>query len=145
MKRIAACAVFAAVLLVGIAPVKAQEGGVKIIGHSSTTPATISQRDLTRIFLKQRKSWPSGASAEPVDQSRNARIRRIFSEQVLERSVDMVESHWQAQVFSGKATPPPTLASDQEVIDFVRSNPGAVGYISPSTPTSGVQVVTISK
>jgi ABC-type phosphate transport system substrate-binding protein len=33
--------------------------------------------------------------------------------------------------------------SDQEVLDFVRTNPGAVGYVSASAATGGVKVLTI--
>ena len=70
-------------------------------------------------------------------------VRAAFSEGVLNRSLADVESYWNSQVFSGKATPPRTASTDQEVLDFVRSTPGAVGYVSGDASTSGVQVLTI--
>ncbi len=55
-----------------------------------------------------------------------------------------VDAYWQGLVFSGKASPPPTVGSDQEVVSFVRSTPGAVGYVSAGADTGGVKVLTIN-
>jgi hypothetical protein len=118
-------------------------GNYKVVGHAATTPDSASAKDLSRIFLKQKSSWPGGQKADPVDQKRDATVRREFSDGVLGKPVSMVESHWQAQVFSGKGTPPKTLASDQEVINFVRSHPGGVGYVTASASTEGVKVIRV--
>jgi len=41
--------------------------------------------------------------------------------------------------------PPPEKASDDEVLDFVRMNSGAVGYVSPDADIgSGVKVLEIT-
>jgi hypothetical protein len=71
-------------------------------------------------------------------------VRRLFSESVLGKTIREVDSYWQGQVFSGKASPPPILGSDQAVVDFVRRTTGAVGYVSSSANTEGVRVLTIS-
>ena len=63
---------------------------------------------------------------------------------MLDKSLERVESYWQAQVFSGKGTPPKGLNSDAEVIEFVRKWPGAVGYVSPNASTDGVKVINIT-
>ena len=34
------------------------------------------------------------------------------------------------QIFSGRANPPPARASDADVLTYVRSNPGAIGYVA---------------
>lgn len=122
----------------------AQEGGFKVIGHAGTTPDTIAKRELARIFLKQHSKWPSGQSAEPVDQRGNEALRRTFAEDVLGKTPAMVESYWQAQVFSGRGTPPSSLGSDAAVVDFVRSHPGAVGYVSRSASTDGVKIINVT-
>lgn len=125
------------------AAAQAQSAEVKIVGHAGTTPETIAKKDLARIFLKKKTKWPDGRSAEPVDQKRAPELREQFCEQILGLGVDMVESHWQAQVFSGRNTPPVTLGSDAEVVEFVRRTPGAVGYVSATAATSGVNVIRI--
>ena len=121
-----------------------QERSFKVVGNSGTTPETVSKRDLARIFLKRKTSWPDGQAALPVDQARNDALRETFGESVLDKSLERVESYWQAQVFSGKGTPPKGLNSDAEVIEYVRRWPGAVGYVSPNASTDGVKVINIT-
>jgi len=122
----------------------AQQPSFKVVGNSDSTPVTMSKRDLARIFLKRESSWPSGRTAVPVDQIGNNALRESFAERVLDRSLVSVESYWQAQVFSGKESPPKGLRSDTEVIAFVSKMPGAVGYVSANAPTEGVTVISIS-
>ena len=115
----------------------------QVVTHPSVGVDSISKRDLTRLFFKQRTRWSTGANAKPIDQSMKTEVRASFSEGVLNRSLADVESYWNAQVFSGKATPPPTAKTDAEVIDYVRSTPGAVGYVTAGASTGGVQVLTV--
>ena len=144
MKRIIIPVLMVAVLA-STGAVFAQQDAVKVVGHATTTPDTATERELERIFLKKKTKWRTGQTAEPVDQKSTTVVRKLFTEEVLNKDLARVESHWQAQVFSGKATPPETLASDQEVIDFVRSTPGAVGYVSANASTDGVKVIRIGE
>jgi ABC-type phosphate transport system substrate-binding protein len=138
----AVTAAFLASIFALSGPAFAQERSFKVIGNPATTPSSVSKRELAQVFLKRKKTWPSGQSATPVDQRGNDVVRARFSDEVLGKSLEMVESHWQAQVFSGKGTPPKEMRSDAEVIDFVRRTPGAVGYVSAGANTDGVKVIT---
>ena len=44
-------------------------------------------------------------------------------------------------MFSGKGKPPKELGSDADVINFVSSNPGAIGYIDAGSVNESVKVV----
>lgn len=142
MKHAIAALVIASILAVPVVG-QAQDADLKIVGNAGTTPESISKKDLARIFLKKKTRWSDGQSAEPVGQKRAPELRQRFSEEILGMSLDMVESHWQAQVFSGRGTPPRTLAGDEGVMDYVRRTPGAVGYVSGQATTSGVNVIRV--
>lgn len=122
---------------------QAQDADLKIVGNAGTTPESIAKKDLARIFLKKKSKWSDGRSAEPVGQKRAPELRELFSEQILGMSLDMVESHWQAQVFSGRGTPPKTLDGDAAVVDYVRRTPGAAGYVSGAAATAGVNTIRV--
>ena len=141
MKRIviACLAVFA---LLGAQEAQAQQ--FQVVVNASAGTEEISSGDLSKIFQKKAGKLPSGESANPVDQDKDAAVRDAFSEAVHGRSTDQIESFWQQQIFSGKDVPPEQKKSDAEVLDFVRSNPGAIGYVSASASVgSGVKVVRI--
>jgi len=44
---------------------------------------------------------------------------------------------------NGNSVPPPEFSSDAEMINFVKNNRSAIGYISPNASIDGVKVVNI--
>lgn len=114
-----------------------------VIVNSSNSITEMSRKDLAKLFLKKKSKWAHGTKCEPVDLLEDSTVRADFSEAVLGKSVSSVKSYWQQRIFSGKAVPPPEKSSDREIIAFVRSSPGAVGYISAETDTSSVQILKV--
>ena len=142
MKQRAAACIALAVLATFCGVAHAAD--VQVIVHPSSSLDSVTKKDVTRIFFRQKTRWGNGERAKPIDQKRGAAVRKDFSENVLGRTLKQVDSYWNSQVFAGKATPPPTAASDQEVLDFVRSTPGGVGYVAAGTNTSGVKVLNVN-
>jgi hypothetical protein len=59
------------------------------------------------------------------------------------RTASAIDAYWQQQIFSGRGVPPPVLPNDDAVVEYVRKTPGAVGYVSLSTPAEGLRVIRI--
>ena len=131
-----------ALLLVGSAAA-ARAQGYKVIVNSTNPATRLSKSQVAALFLKKTDRWSSGAAVVPVDLKDDAPTREAFSKKVLGKSTTSVIAYWNQMVFSGRNIPPSQRPSDAEVIAFVRSNPGAIGYISDSAPASGVAVVTV--
>ncbi len=76
----------------------------------------------------------------------NARsaTREAFSNEVHGRNVGAIRSYWQQAAFSGAGTAPVERSNDAEIIDFVKANAGAVGYISASSEATGVKVISVN-
>jgi ABC-type phosphate transport system substrate-binding protein len=134
---------FVVIVALACTTVYAQQD-VTVIAHPTVSVDAMARKDLTRIFLKKKASWPDRKKAEPINQNVKSPLRDIFASQVLGMSNKEMDSYWQGQVFSGRKSPPPTAASDREVLDFVRTTPGAVGYVSKGASTSGVKVITVT-
>jgi ABC-type phosphate transport system substrate-binding protein len=47
------------------------------------------------------------------------------------QGIPEVQIYWQRRMSQG-VTPPPVRATDEEVVAFVASTPGAIGYVSPA-------------
>jgi hypothetical protein len=54
--------------------------------------------------------------------------------------VSSIKAYWQKQIFSGRGVPPEEKESDEEVLEYVSKNVGAIGYISESAETSAYDV-----
>lgn len=133
-----------AVLGVGVSRAQSTEG-FQIVVHTSVDISALSRDEISKIFLKKRTKWDNGSAIEPVDQLPTSTVRERFSEAVHNRSASAIKSFWQKQIFSGRGVPPQERASDSEVLDLVRSTPGAIGYVSRGAAVSGgVKVVEIS-
>ena len=115
---------------------------------SSASPLTrVSRRDLAKIFLRKSVRWQDGREAQPVDQSVRSQVRAAFTRDVLKveglGQISAVETYWRQEVYSGRNTPPPVKPSDSDVVAYVVSNVGAVGYVSSQAPFEGVKPVAV--
>jgi ABC-type phosphate transport system substrate-binding protein len=123
----------AVVLAVGAAQVVSADAPFRVIVHPQVKGSQIPRAALTLIFLKQAPKWGDGSSVLPVDQSLRSSVRKSFSGDVLQQGIVEVQVYWQRKMATG-VTPPPVKTSDEEIVSFVASTPGAIGYVSATTP-----------
>jgi len=102
---------------------------------------TLTQNDVSRIFLGKMKSFASGNSITPVNITNKEALRAEFNKKVLKKSSSQVKAYWSKLVFSGKGTPPAELASDAKIKEFIAANPDAIGYIDSKSLDDSVKSV----
>lgn len=131
-------------LLLSLAVVNAHAAGVKLVVHSSNGTGSIAKSKVADLFLKRVTRWENGRTVTPVDQSEKSSLRTTFTKELLGKEVAWVKSYWQKMIFSGRATPPAELPSDREVLELVRTNADAIGYVADSAAIpAGVKVLTV--
>ena len=131
-------------LLVFVMAATASAQNYVLVANESVTETTLSKTDVSHIFLKTKTKWSDGSAITPVDQSARAAVREAFSQEVHGRGVGAIRSHWQQAAFSGAGTAPIERGNDSDVVAFVKSNPGAVGYVSADAATDGVKVISVN-
>ena len=142
MKIIIRCALALGLALTSVATtLTAQE--FKVIVNSANSTADLPSDVVAKLFLKQVAKFPNGTAAQPVDLAKTSAVRASFSKAALGRAVGAIETYWQQQIFSGKDVPPESKSSDDDVVAYVKANPGAIGYVSAGASTAGVKVVEI--
>ncbi len=118
----------------------------QVVVHSDNPTDALTRTQLSRIFLKKIQKWEHGLEIQPVDQTLESPVRDSFSKEVHGRSAKSMRGYWQRQIFSGLAVPPIELQSDQDVLEHVRRNPAAVGYVSSEARLEGdVKVLEIAE
>ena len=117
--------------------------GFRVIVHPTNTESFASRELVSDVFLKKVNRWPNGEAIRPVDLALGSPIREAFSLNVLRRSAAAVRNYWQQRIFTGRGVPPPEVASDADVLRYVREHAGGIGYVSTATDPASVKVLSI--
>jgi hypothetical protein len=106
--------------------------------------ATVVDRSfLEEAFLKKIAAWPNDEVIRPADLTPDSPVRRAFTHDILNRSVEAVKGYWQQRIFSGRDVPPPEFQHDEEVVEFVLRHEGGVGYVSGTASVGGCHVLVV--
>ena len=117
--------------------------GYRVVVHRTNAAESVSRRQLSELYLKKVTRWPDGSTVVPVEPPETSVTRAYFLSEVLGKSAFAVKAFWNKRVFAGRDTPPVEKRSDEEVVAFVRSTPGAIGYVAPTSPIEGVKVLPV--
>ena len=135
-------ALVAAVIAAGAVTAHAQDG-YKIVVNPSNPVDSLSKSQAARLFLTRAK-WDGGEAVHPVDLAPSSPVRQDFYREVLGVSVSAAIDQWKRIAGPGFGEAPPTVATDREVLAFVRLKRGAIGYVSAAANVQGVKVVAVS-
>ncbi|HEV8582245.1 MAG TPA: hypothetical protein VGX68_24505 [Thermoanaerobaculia bacterium] len=115
-----------------------------VIVNSANPVSGMHAEEVSEAFLKKAPRWPDGVEIVPVDLSEGSAVREAFSRRVHSKPAAAVKAYWQRMIFSGREVPPPEKATGADVVAFVRTNRGAIGYVGIDTVLgSGVKVIRI--
>lgn len=114
-----------------------------VVVNAGNPVASLTRQQVSDYFLKKSVTWQDGRKVLPVDLDADSPARAAFSHALLGRSVAAVKSYWNQRIFSGRGVPPPEQPSQKAVLDYVRANAGAIGYVSAAHPPADVKAVKI--
>jgi ABC-type phosphate transport system substrate-binding protein len=129
----------AAVVALGLSSLCMAE--VVVIVHPSADVSSLTEDDVSRIFLGKSKSFPSGGQALPMNQNEGSAIRDKFNSVVCKKNSSQYKAYWSQLVFTGKGTLPKDVSGDAAVKSLVAANPNMIGYIDSSAVDNTVKVV----
>ena len=126
------CTLLSLIATIGVlsSPLAARAQEFTVIVNASNPVSSLPRDEVAKLFLKKTVTWGSGRTVAPVELPAAAKAREAFARTVLNKSLSQVKSYWQQQIFSGRDVPPPEKQTENDVVAFVRSNPGAIGYVS---------------
>jgi hypothetical protein len=128
MKNLFATIVVAALLV----PVAACAG--ELIAHPSVN---LTVDEVRELYLGERQ-FAGKLKLVPVD---NIALRSEFLSKVIQTDERKYVAHWLRRSFHQGLEAPVLMDSDVQTCEFVRSTPGAVGYVSKRTGTAGTKIL----
>ncbi len=115
-------------------------GGLLVIASPQVPVEKISLNQLADIYALKKTQWSNQVPMVPVNREASSDVRDNFSDTVFKMSSQELSEFWNKLRFEGKH-PPLTQISDHAVIGFVRSVPGAIGYVSADETPTGVKIL----
>jgi ABC-type phosphate transport system substrate-binding protein len=117
---------------------KVQAGEIVIIGNSNVPKMDLVT--IQKIYMGKIVSV-SDVNIKPVNAKLGSTERNRFLDVFLNQDEEKYTGYWTVRRYIGKGTPPNELNNALEIIDYVKSTAGAVGYIDESGLKEGVNVV----
>ena len=89
----------------------------------------LSRRQAVDIFLGRYRTFPSGPSALPIDLDINSTERTQFYLILAHKDSSEMSSYWARLTFTGKISPPFSVADARAAVDLVEHNQNAIAYV----------------
>jgi ABC-type phosphate transport system substrate-binding protein len=116
-------------LALAVAPASASELPFAVIAAPGAREHHLTRESLALIFKRKQTYWENGTRIQPVNLPPTHPLRQAFSQSVLGQQPETMQDYWREMYFHG-VLPPHVVASEEAVILFVASTPGAIGYVS---------------
>ena len=95
------------------------------LGMTSMTNARVQ-----RVFTGKETLWKNGKTVVIcLPGTKSAKAQEVYTK-VYGKSVKEVQKFWLSLVFQGRAKSPIFFDSEQEMVDYVKRTPGAIGVIT---------------
>jgi len=115
---------------------------VAVIANPSIKAVEVSSSDLRDLFTGASSTLKDGSHVTPV-LLRAGSVNDAFLSLYVGKSDSAFRASWRSLLFSGQGIMPRSLDSEAAVIEYVAHTPGAIGYISRSTPHEGVRTLAV--
>ena len=112
--------------------------GVVVIGHASLS--RLDEDTVQKVFTGKIIEI-GGVSVVAVNAVSGSTVRARFLQSYLNKDEEKYTGYWTVRRYIGKGVPPKELADSAQVISFVQSTPGAIGYVEESDLKPGINVL----
>lgn len=135
-------------LLVCLAWPLAAPADVLVVVHAESPVEAMTPREVSDLYLgRSRSLGPVGRegsiSAVVYEQPADSPLRERFFRVLNGMGIKALNAYWARLRYSGEALPPQVLADGGVVVEAVRRNRGAIGYVDAETaiPPNSVKIV----
>lgn len=119
-------------------------GEYHIVVNSSVENETITAKALKNIFLGKQTKWDSGHRILPA-MLQEGDTRNTFVKEIVKKTPMAFKNYWNAALFTGRGVPPATFENNEDLIDYIKNNSGAIGFVSETMSVENVKIIEIQQ
>jgi len=112
-----------------------------VVVNARNGVAVMTRNEVANIFFGRYRQFFNGVEAQPVDLLDSHPDRARFYSALVGKDISDVNAYWSRQIFSGRMQAPPRVNTSEEVLRWVSSHPGGIGFVELSKADARVRVV----
>ncbi|WP_415900678.1 hypothetical protein [Neptuniibacter sp. QD48_11] len=112
-----------------------------VISHPESQVDKLSKKQVIDLYMGRVQHFPNGGKASTLDMPADSDHRAKFYKGLTGKSLPQINAYWARLIFAGRATPPQSVESSEEVIATIMKDTTAIGYIEKSELVSSVKVI----
>lgn len=114
---------------------------IMVITNKNCSLEYMQREQIVDLYMGRTIYLPDQSLAIRIDLPPDSPIRKNFYRKLVNKSVTQVNAYWARLLFTGRSTPPQVLDSPEHVINAIRQNKNAIGYINEADLDDSVKVV----
>jgi hypothetical protein len=114
---------------------------VYVVVSAQSPLRSVSQRDVLALYTGRTRTLSTGETPTPLDQQRDGAARAAFYQALTGMDIARINSYWARLHFTGQIQPPQAVGDDHAVIQRLRADPSAMGYLMREPQDASVRVV----
>lgn len=114
---------------------------IVVVVNAQNPVQELSQRELVDLYMGRNQFFPDNAIALRLDQAPDSSVRAEFYTKLVNKSVAKVNAYWAKLLFTGRASPPMVLSDSESILQAIRNNRNAIGYMQRDEVDDTVKVV----
>jgi len=142
MKMLARLSLLAAAALLVSLQARAD---VYVIVSAQSPVRSLQHKEVLDLFMGRSRALPGGEFATPLDLPRDSAGRLAFYRTLTGQDLAQINSYWARLLFTGRVQPPQPVAGEPAMLEAVKANPRAVGYLEREPQDPGVRTVFVLK
>lgn len=114
---------------------------IYVVVSAQSSVRTLTQKQVLAVYTGRTRTLPNGELALPVDQQHEGSARIDFYQALTGMDIARINSYWARLHFTGQVQPPQSVGDDQAVLQRLRRDPQAIGYLTREPQDPAVRVV----
>lgn len=116
-----------------------------VVVHAANPLRSLTLKEAVDLFMGRSRAFVNGDFALVFDLPRDTPQRSAFYLALTGMNQAQVNSYWSRLMFSGQSMPPQPLPDEAAMIDIVKRNPSAIGWVSKEPTDKQVRTVLVLK
>jgi hypothetical protein len=116
-----------------------------LVVQSANPQQSLTQKEAVDLFMGRNRAFRNGDLAQVFDLPRDSAQRADFYQRLTGMGPAQVNSYWARLMFSGQTMPPQSVADEAAMIETVKRNPNAIGWLHKEPADKQLRVLLVIK